>query len=402
MSGTSIGELFVDLGIKGQQKTIGALTDVKTGLGEAKSMALETKAGILAIVYGLEQMMSASMQAGTSLSNFNTLTGISIDKLQEYQYVTRLVGGSNEEMAQTFKNVSDKMAAYGRGEGDPRALRYMQSQLKEEFDPNRYRDAEYMIQQFQKFAQLKDVGEDMKRWALGAMGLGEHVQVGLMRGMYNDKNFAQAPKYSKAEAAELDRMRAEWSKLATEIEMAFGHFNAKHGGEIIKFFKRMTKESEHFAESLLKISERLGAFEKIGNIFEGITNTLKLGNEIMDRLDGKKSKPGDLLYTPPGKEALPGWKGSPLERLFHGHLPSRETEGFQSDTLDALKDFFRQFQIPKDKMEPKQVGGPHSSIEFNQTLEFNHEGKDAMQTADSTKRAVQLAFRALSSQGQVT
>jgi hypothetical protein len=399
----NVGELFVNLGIKGQDKTVGAISGVKNSLGEAKSMAIETKAGILAVVYGLEQLMSASMQAGTSLSNFETLVGVSTDKLQEYQFVARQVGGTNEEMANSFKSIQDKMSAFGRGEGNPAALNYMASKIGG-YDPSQFRNPEYMLQQFQKFAQLKDIGEDMKRWALGSMGIGEHIQVAMMRGKFNPAEFAKAPKYSNAEAHRLDRMRADWSNLGTKVEMAIGHFNAQHGAELIKGLSDLTTETLKFANSLATVSEKFGAFEKFNHVIEGTANSLRLINEIYDKFNGKESKPGDLLYTPPHR--------MPKDNSTVGDLLKDATspENFKA-TVDALKNKFtpneqfqKDFESFKNWITPQRVpptSTPKQDIEINQTLHFQHDGKEHAQTQDSTKRAVQHAFRALSAQGQV-
>lgn len=397
----NVGELFVNLGIKGQDKTVGAITGVKNSLGDAKSMAIETKAGILAVVYGLEQLMSASMQAGTSLSNFETLVGVSTDKLQQYQYVARQVGGTNEEMANSFKAIQDKMSAFGRGEGNPAALNYMASKIGG-YDPTKFRDPEYMLQQFQKFAQLKDIGEDMKRWALGSMGVGEHVQVGMMRGLFNSDNFAKAPKYSNKEAHQLDNIRAQWSNLETKIEMGIGHFNAKHGAELVKNLSNITTQMLKFADALTTVAEKFSLFEKFGDVISGIANSLKLTNELIDKASGKSSKKGDLLYTPPGQEALPGWGDSPAGAFFQSFM---KREGVEEAFRKAKKKYDEPFDFSGHARPraPQSLPAPQKeqNIEINQSLHFQHEGKEHSQTGDAAKKGIQHAFRSLSSQGQV-
>src|ERR1700744_4238817 len=100
-----IGSLFLNLGIKGSEKTVGALTDVKKGLGELGSMSLEAKAGIVAAMYALEQLFATSGKAGTDLTNFNAITGESVKTLQQYQYAARQVGVSNQEVEGSFKTL---------------------------------------------------------------------------------------------------------------------------------------------------------------------------------------------------------------------------------------------------------------------------------------------------------
>jgi len=157
----TIAELFVNLGVKGADSAGKALGGVKGGLGEVKSMSLEAKAALVGVIYGLERMMSNSAQLGTSLTNFNALTGISAQQLQQWQYAARQAGVAGEEMTGSMKAVQSTMANMLMGKGAPEGMAMLANKVG--FDPARARDTAYVLGQLQKFAQSvpQDVGNAM-------------------------------------------------------------------------------------------------------------------------------------------------------------------------------------------------------------------------------------------------
>ena len=98
----NIGELFVNIGIKGTEKTIQALGNVKSGLGAVASTSLEVKAAIIGAIYALERLISTSADMGMSLANFKILFGNSTKELQQFQNAGREVGLTFEETASKY------------------------------------------------------------------------------------------------------------------------------------------------------------------------------------------------------------------------------------------------------------------------------------------------------------
>ena len=84
---------------------------------------------------------------------------------------------------------------------------------------------------------------------------------------------------------------------------------------------------------------------------------------------------------------------------------------FSADKKTEIDSFLNGLAIKSGLMDPSllapKVYGPSpaggtSNVEVNQTLNFQHDGKDHKQTADSVKKAAQHFVRQNPSQGRAT
>lgn len=262
----NIGELFINLGLKGVEKTVGGLNGVRSGLSSISSVSLEAKAGIVGLLYGFERLMAASGAAGTSLTNFEAVTGLSAKTLQEWQFAARQAGDSNEDFAASLKGVQNSVSNMLLGKGAPEGLGLIAKSVKD-FDPSKMRDTFYLMGKLQEAAQKlpKDIGIA----ALKSFGLSEGTIAAMRRGVFTEQNFQKAPKYGSGEIEALDKSRAAFSNLGTTIEMAFGHFNSKHGLQIAKDFTAITHSVLGLAEAFMKMSSSIHLFEGIDKMFQG-------------------------------------------------------------------------------------------------------------------------------------
>src|SRR5271165_1706586 len=103
------GELFVNLGIKGSDKAVESLKSVRENLKSITSTSLETKAGILGVMYALQQFTAQSNNVGMGLKQFENLTELSGDTLQRWQYIMRQVGVSTDETTNTISGLQKKL-----------------------------------------------------------------------------------------------------------------------------------------------------------------------------------------------------------------------------------------------------------------------------------------------------
>lgn len=311
----NIAELFVNLGIKGAEKTVGALGSVKKGLSEISSTSLEAKAGILAAVYGFEQMMARSGAMGTTLTNFAAATGLSSKTLQEWQYAARQAGVSGEELMGSVKGVQNSMTQMLLGKGAPEGLGIVSKTVG--FDPKRARETFYVMEQLQKAAQAlpKDVG----RKVIESFGISEGVFAGMQRNKFTPEIMAKAPKYSSKEQTSLDSSNIAWANLGNKIEMAFGHFNAKHGGMIVGELAKVVDQVMKLAEAFERLAEKMKLLQLIGKAFEGwgmifgeVTKTIEnvekegltarakaVGGAYMDMAKGAMHSIGDAITPAP-------------------------------------------------------------------------------------------------------
>ncbi len=380
----TVAELFVNLGIKGSEKTVGALSNVKKNLSEMKDMSLEAKAGIVAAVYALERLFAASGAAGTNLTNFNALTGLSTKQLQQWQFAARQAGVSNDEFTGSVKAVQGAMTNMLMGKGAPEGLGLLANKVG--FDPKRARDTFYVLEQLQKFART--VPNDIGNSVMKSFGLSEGTISAMRRNAFSPSMMSRAPIYSDKEIGSLDKANIAWSNLGNKIQMAVGHFNAKHGMELVKDISMVTDSVIKLAEALFNASEQFKLLETIGHAFEGIANTLKLFTELTEKIGGKDAKKGDLLYKAPGEEMFPGLSSSPAAKFLGGLF------GGGGSAPSAASAAAPAFPMPA----MAHSGG--QSINVKQDLHFQHDGKDHKKTGDSVKKAVQESYRQMSAQGQ--
>ena len=363
----SIGELFVNLGIKGSEKTVSALGEVKKGLSGLTSLSLEAKAGIVGALYALERLTSASGAMGTGLTNFTALTGISAKSLQEWQYAARQAGVSAEEMEGSMKGVQNSMTNMLLTGQMPAGYGAVASKVG--LDQSRIRDTQYVLGQLQKYAQ--QVPPELASNILKSFGLGEGVIAGMVRNKFTPDIMRKAPTYSDNEVKALDKANIAWSNLGLKIEMAVGHLNAMHGGQLVKDISQLTDKVIAFSNALITLAEKLHVFQLIGKSFEGWTDIFKVGTDVAKSFAGGTAKKdaGNLLESIPGAMYL----------MLHD---------------------LSQLVAPKDTNNPNL--GQNQNVQVNQNLIFNHDGKDADKTGRSVHKATKDAFRQLPSQKQAS
>lgn len=311
-----VGDLFVNLGIKGEQKTIGALTGVFKGMGDVKSMSLETKAAIVGVFYGLERLMAHSAALGTSLTQSSTLLDISAKKLQQWQYAGVQAGDTAEGVVGSIKGINSAMAELYVGGGPAQYLGLVGERLlgKGGFDINRaMKDPLYVLERLQTLAKDSSIPTGVLTKIFQSFGVGEGTNVALRKGAFNDANFGRAPILSDNTLSQLQRVQAEWTNFEQHVTNIFAHLAASHGGAFIKELDQIAVSFGHVVVNLDNIAQKIGLFTTLAHALEGIANTMEL-----------ISNPDKFLKSESG-EALPGFSSSPVGKFFNDLLGSSPT-----------------------------------------------------------------------------
>lgn len=442
----NIAQLFVSLGIKGSEKSLGAISNVKGSLKETASSGLAAKAAIIGAVYALERMFSKSSQVGTDLKNFNATLGVSARTLQQYQYAARQVGVSNEAVEESFRGLQNTITKTLMGEGAPKGLARvsqvigeMSAQDLEQFA----REPQLLLQKLQEYARAEQHA-GLRNEVLKSFGLGDDMIAALTRNAFTPEVMAKAPLYSDAEIERLDRANAAWKNLGQTIEMAFGRFNSEYGPEMVQNISNLVPEVIRLTEAFTQLADKMGLFETLGETIKGLgaflrgdlTETVKDTAKLQYGDDGLWSQTktffGGLFDLEP--ENFQETENSKAEsRRQHNELlekarqrrenrdkgeaaPRVETEGTapRVQTKGAAptpnKESAAVVPVSKPALTASTVAAPtvpatvskttNQTITVSQSLNFQHEGKDAKQTGDSVKKAVQVAFRQLSAQAQ--
>lgn len=368
----NIGELFVNLGIKGAEKTVGALSNVGKNLGQVSTASLEAKAGVLALLYGLERMTAISGKAGTGLTNFAALTGLSTQNLQKWQYAARQAGESNEELTSSLEGVQNNMAKAIMGKGAPEGFGIVKNAVG--LDQNRLRDTFYVMTQLQKAAQ--QLPKDLGNQVLKSFGLSEATIAAMRRGVFNEGNFKNAPEYSEKEIQALNRSNIAWSNLFTKIEMAFGKFNAAHGGQLVKDIDMIFKSVMKVVNSLERMAEKFKLFSVVSDMFQGLNILLGLVDTGVDKVS---SKLGD------GKGRTPEEQKEYEKGNFLDHLADAIAKGISAHTDDDGK-----FHFLADKYKDPTLGGT-KTVTVNQSI-YGVDHNDKKKVGDTHKTAATHAY----------
>lgn len=377
-----IGSLFLNLGIKGSEKTVGALTNVKKGLSETASMSLEAKAGILAAMYALEQLFATSGKAGTDLTNFNAITGESVKTLQQYQYAARQVGVSNQDVEGSFKSLQSAMTKTLLGEGGPKGLArvsLLTGGISQKDIEAYAKDPAKLIQRLQEYAS-KETNLGLRNETLKSFGLGENMVAALSRNAFNPNVLKKAPTYNDTEVKQLDKANIAWSNLGNKIQMAVGHFNAMHGGQLVGDISKIVDQVVRLSEAFVKLAEKLKLFQGIGKVFEGWTKIFQGVVGGVESLTNGSKAPGvkgkDIL-----NDTLQGGKN-----VILGMLGDLQDKVMGSSAI-----------TPNVAQNNASTTQNHDVVVNNH---FAHPGVDPKKTHDSTKQAVQQAYRQSSAQAR--
>ena len=434
----NVGELFLNLGIKGTEKTLAGVGAVNKGLKDTASVSLEAKAAIVGAMYALEQMFSQSSQRGTDLTNFNALLGVSTTQtLQQYQYAAQQVSVSNQEVSSSFENIQKTMTKVLSGEGVPKWLARVGNLTGTNFTPQLIKQLqshpEQLIQLLQRYSQLEtNIG--FRNEALGSMGLSDGMKAAVSRQAFRPEILAKAPTYSDKEISSLDKTRATWANLGTTIEMAFGHFNAKHGEELANDIAKIVPKVTALVEAFVKLSERLQVFKGIdlmfkgwGNIFDGLEEALDaiipglvaVGKFVGMAVDAASETPEEAAKKGSKTDTIKSGVMDGLRGLAESILgPSPEPSAAtplptsKGDKGGTGVTWPRPALVPSPqpgkepyapKMPPAAASNPAASnVEVNQTLNFHGDVNDPKTTGDSTKKATRDAMRQSSAQGQAS
>ena len=151
-----------------------------------------------------------------------------------------------------------------------------------------------------------------------------------------------------------------------------GHLTSKHGMTLVKDVEKLATSILHLVDALVKLGEETKVLEKFGKLVDFFA-------------DAAESKPGTVMGERHLEKKLWNWI-------------SGKSGGDEYDNPGAID--AKRAGLPN--LPAGVHGGKTQTIEVNQTLQFQHDGKDAKKTGDSTHKAVKDAFRQMSAQSQGT
>lgn len=278
-----VAELFVKIGVKGSKETTDALKDVKTGMGDIATAAGAAVAAMAAGIYVFREFGKQSNQAGLQLDRFQTLTGMSADKLQDWQLLALKSGTTAEDMAQSLQRARDVISTMVLGKGMPAGLGALVNTPGVNFNAKKARDLNYVIQKIQEYARVtKNLPE--AQHIMDSLGFSRNVQYALMQGGALQKAGSDHG-YSQREVKTLKDMNIQWGLLGDKVEHAIGRLN-------VNFSPSLLKDLDKLTDSVIKLVTAVGNLATAWGLLHKITNVASVTSKgINFAADPGYSKP---------------------------------------------------------------------------------------------------------------
>lgn len=394
MSGV-IAELFVLLGVKGADDTNKKLKSTDSGLKEIKSSALATKAAIVGVIYGLEQLMSKSIQTGTGLNEFSNYTMESARTLQQWQYAGQQFGVGADEVTGSIKNVQSAMAKMLMGEGAPAGMGMLGRFVGLKGTIEEYKDTFGMMQKLQEFA--KKVPSAAGNEVLKSFGMSEKMISAFRQNAFRQDLFNRAPVISEGQANTLMKVGAMWENVFQKIQIKVANFTAKNGGDIIKDIDIIVDSLIRLAQALATLGKNMKAMETLEMIITLLSAFLTASSKFIDTM-------GDVLYgdLEQKKKAVMDLISPSSQYSADAKNKLNKDAADQSKFINEHPNWLMKLLGP-DRTQPKPEQPQNgASIQFEQNLIFKHDGKDAAQVGRDARSGTDQAFRQLTAQGLVT
>lgn len=249
--GVNAGEFFINLGIKGAEGTIGLVNKTKDGFGDLKSMAIESKAAILAALYALNKIVETSGQLGTTLRNFQSISGIAPETLQRYEYAAMKAGVANETLLQSFLKIQGMAFDVRAGKGLPEWMAPIITTLAQhgkdvgpDWAARWQKDPTLGLKALSDFALLPDIDKSTKALALQRTGAAPDLVAALMRGALTPSQIAQVSSrdiLSEGEIKALDEARQKRDKILHRVGYGAHHVIANFSGYLSPEEKAMVE-----------------------------------------------------------------------------------------------------------------------------------------------------------------
>ena len=365
-----VAELFVKLGITGTDDASKGVSKVDKGMKGLVSRGLAVKAGLLAIGYGLQRLMSGTAKTGTSLTQFAAATGLSAETLQKWQYAGKSVGIQADEISGTFKGLQSAMTDMALNGGLNSSMAFI-SQFTD-IDPTKLNDTFYVMQKLTEFAQKAPA--NLSRNLLGQLGVSDNIIAGMRKGAFDAQKIASAPALTNGQVSNLNDINAAWERFDDRIKKAMGRFNAKYGKDMIRMMEGLINPTMRLAGALTKLADQMGVFKYLGDFFTGSADFLEGKTAYQQLSTGEK------------------WQ-SFFENLKHNfQSPGNKNDRYWFDSSDFLA---RKLKREKAlSAPPVNSKVDNKSVTVNQTMNFQTDGRNAQEVGGATRKAISDAYKA--------
>jgi hypothetical protein len=384
----TVGELVVELGIKGSEKAIAMAKSFKDSLTDVSSQGLLAKASLLALVYGVQRLVLGSAQMGANFQQFANYTQLSTDKLQQWQYAMLQ---SNVAANETQDSVVGLQAAIGKmkaGFGAPMGYGYVNSLVG--LNWNKIDNAFYGMDKLREYLK-KEKNIPLANQVAASFNLSPGV-IQAMRSSDLDINKMPVG-MSKGSIANLASMNRQWENLTRSFDLFKAKMAQSFGGEAIKTLQnvmnlvgttainvsRLTKELPIIKDIAIAVGVALAlAFAPVTTVITGILLLLSEVEKAREKRQG--------IWQTMKQDA---------KQIIEGMYDFRKTFGGPS----AAEQNWHAPMLYPGGINSVGHGGGDKHASLNQTI--NNYGVKDHEIAANTKAANNFALRQITTLLQV-
>lgn len=220
--GVNAGEFFVNLGIKGAEGTMSIIKGARGGFEGLKESSIETKAAIIATLYALTKMVTMAGEMGTTLKNFQSVSGVVPEVLQRWQYAAEKAGVPTQSLLNSFLKMQGTAFDIRAGKGLPEWLAPIITTLAQhgqdigsDWASKWQKDPTQAFQAFQKYALLTDIDKSTRAITLERTGLSPELVAALMRGALTPSALGKVPDFAIRTKKEVDTLSRADERLTS-------------------------------------------------------------------------------------------------------------------------------------------------------------------------------------------
>jgi hypothetical protein len=342
---TSAGEFFVNLGIKGSEKSLDALSSVKSSFKSLTSSSLEAKAAIVAAFYELGKATSASGDFGMSIENQSVLLGVAAKTIQAYDLAASDAMGTTIDFGATMGKLQNSLSSLAYdAKGNVQGLELMVDVLSKNKtikmpdtkEINAWKDN---IPQFtQRLAQMimtmdKIQGPQQtsaRNWLARTFQLSDSEIVAMAKGGLTPERIAKFMGKALSDAQIKDLARNKQNMYRAVEDMTKGFDKLMSDKTIVKGIENITSAISGLVSALEKLNGKMKIFEAMGKILAPLayitpdstgTSPFSRGLEESVKLDSQKQSP----YVAMKKGIKDAFSGPVAANQFHVPLTLNPT-----------------------------------------------------------------------------
>jgi hypothetical protein len=251
----TIAELFVNIGVKGADKTAAGVSKIGSGLKETASQGLAAKAAILGILYGVERLTASYGKQGANIMSASTALGESADVIGRWTKAGSMFNVSGEEVIGTMFGIKNAMVEMQKGKGGPEGFSIFAARTN--LDLKRINDANYMLKKLQEFAKIGD--PNLVRSLMKGYGISDNM-FAFLRRYTGDVDKITGGFMGEKQARNMERINQQWTKFWNNLNMKGMSLAGSYGPGAIKEIEHVVSGVERLMKLLDQFAGKQGVF----------------------------------------------------------------------------------------------------------------------------------------------